>query len=93
MTFKYINWRLKKNLRNIKSDFNNNCLLILTSNKDGCTPEYCEHDGICYADRTGSLICECTDGFMGDRCETGNLLYLYRNSLNIETNHTIDRII
>ena len=35
-----------------------------------CTPGYCKH-GNCIVDTKGEAVCECWEGWVGDKCEIG----------------------
>ena len=51
----------------------NNCFLIVSADCE----RGCENGGSCHSDG-GVPRCSCVEGFKGDRCQIGNLLFTWR---------------
>ena len=53
---------------------------LITANvlspKTGCVTDFCQNDGTCALNSTGSPVCTCLVGYQGDNCEITPCMHL-----------------
>ena len=49
--------------------------LFSYSSEGVCTKDYCKNGGNCRVTESGKAECDCTDGFVGDQCDQGKVLF------------------
>ena len=52
--------------------FNTLCNIFV---EDVCYPNQCQNDGLCVVDANGEPTCECQDGYYGEFCQFGKIIY------------------